>query len=248
MCPLAVIKLLKILCEHQCMPLHTKSCSAEGNLVQEPADVLGSFSWTKQWYPVAIVEDLDESKPTPVNLFGKSLVLWRDAAAQWKCFADTCPHRLHVCLHCIHRKMTISTCKKVYCGPCDAPLFEIAIYQCCIRSLITWLSSTVMACHYLSDHRPQCYSGLRRSLRAGLQKMVRCSAHIMAGSLTLRVPAPVCPRLRALSRPTRLQLTPEPVPLYIQARSVCSLYSQSCTTNTYLSYPCHTRVCKHTHM
>ncbi len=42
-----------------------------------------------------MVEDLDDSKPTPVELFGKSLVLWRDAAAQWKCFADTCPHRSH---------------------------------------------------------------------------------------------------------------------------------------------------------
>lgn len=104
-----------------------------------------------------------------------------------------------------------------------------------------------MACHHLSDHRPQCCAGLRHSLKAESQKMACCSAHIMAGSLTLRVPAPVCPRLRAPSRPTRLQLTPEPVPLYIQARSVCSLYSQSCKTNTYSSYPCHKRVCRHTH-
>lgn len=62
-------------CEHQYMPLHPNSSSAESDLVPEPADELGSFSWTKQWYPVARVEDLDESKPTPVSLFGKSLVL-----------------------------------------------------------------------------------------------------------------------------------------------------------------------------
>lgn len=52
------------------------------------------FCWTKQWYPVAIVRDLEASKPTPVKLLGKSLVLWRDAEEQWQCFADTCPHRL----------------------------------------------------------------------------------------------------------------------------------------------------------
>ncbi|DBA79280.1 TPA: hypothetical protein ACH3X2_007828 [Trebouxia sp. C0005] len=51
------------------MPLHPNSSSAESDLVPEPADELGSFSWTKQWYPVARVEDLDESKPTPVSLF-----------------------------------------------------------------------------------------------------------------------------------------------------------------------------------
>jgi len=57
-----VIALLKILCEQQYMPLHTKSCCAEGNLVPEAADEQGSFSWTKQWYPVAIVEDLTVSR------------------------------------------------------------------------------------------------------------------------------------------------------------------------------------------
>ncbi|KAL0039345.1 hypothetical protein WJX79_003955 [Trebouxia sp. C0005] len=49
------------------MPLHPNSSSAESDLVPEPADELGSFSWTKQWYPVARVEDLDESKPTPAE-------------------------------------------------------------------------------------------------------------------------------------------------------------------------------------
>ncbi|KAA6419785.1 MAG: hypothetical protein FRX49_10318 [Trebouxia sp. A1-2] len=52
------------------MPLHPNSSSAESDLVPEPADELGSFSWTKQWYPVARVEDLDESKPTPCTYHG----------------------------------------------------------------------------------------------------------------------------------------------------------------------------------
>ncbi|DBA85848.1 TPA: hypothetical protein ACH3X1_005396 [Trebouxia sp. C0004] len=91
--PLAVIALLKIrrVCEKQYMPLHTKSCSTEGNLVPEAVD-----EQDNAWYPMAVVEDLDESKPIPVKLFGKSLVLWHDAAVQWKCLAETCPHRSHV--------------------------------------------------------------------------------------------------------------------------------------------------------
>lgn len=75
-------------------------------MMPEIAKDQASFSWTKQWYPVAIVEDLEASKPTPVKLFGKSLVLWRDADKQWKCFADTCPHRLAANLH---HTLTIGT-------------------------------------------------------------------------------------------------------------------------------------------
>ena len=69
------------------------TCYADMHNIPEAADEQSSFSWTKQWYPVAIVEDLEVSKPTSVKLFGKSLVLWRDAAEVWQCFADTCPHR-----------------------------------------------------------------------------------------------------------------------------------------------------------
>jgi len=32
--------------------------------------------------------------PTPVQLLGQRLVLWRDAEQQWRCFADVCPHRM----------------------------------------------------------------------------------------------------------------------------------------------------------
>lgn len=74
--------------------LERKQIHQDVHNTPEAADEQGSFSWTKQWYPVAIVEDLEVSKPTSVKLFGKSLVLWRDAAEVWQCFADTCPHRL----------------------------------------------------------------------------------------------------------------------------------------------------------
>ncbi|OWY64909.1 (2Fe-2S)-binding protein [cyanobacterium TDX16] len=52
------------------------------------------FQWTKQWYPVAVVDFLDPSCPHAIQLLGKELVLWRDGSSQWRCFEDFCPHRL----------------------------------------------------------------------------------------------------------------------------------------------------------
>ena len=53
-----------------------------------------TFQWTKQWYPVAVIECLDPSKPHSIQLLGKNLVLWRDKQGKWNCFEDLCPHRL----------------------------------------------------------------------------------------------------------------------------------------------------------
>ncbi|NEP11404.1 MAG: Rieske 2Fe-2S domain-containing protein [Symploca sp. SIO2C1] len=53
-----------------------------------------TFQWTKQWYPLAVVEFLDPSRPHKIQLLGKELVLWRDGSGQWACFEDACPHRL----------------------------------------------------------------------------------------------------------------------------------------------------------
>ena len=52
------------------------------------------FDWARQWYPVAFVDDLDPTKPHPIELLGKRLVLWRDAQKHWRTFEDKCPHRL----------------------------------------------------------------------------------------------------------------------------------------------------------
>lgn len=52
-----------------------------------------TFQWTKQWYPVAVVEFLDPTRPHPIQLLGKNLVIWQDNNQQWNCFADFCPHR-----------------------------------------------------------------------------------------------------------------------------------------------------------
>lgn len=50
--------------------------------------------WEANWYPVALVRDLDPGRPTALKLLGERLVVWRDGAGQWRCFADRCPHRL----------------------------------------------------------------------------------------------------------------------------------------------------------
>ncbi|EIE23217.1 Rieske-domain-containing protein [Coccomyxa subellipsoidea C-169] len=52
------------------------------------------FVWTKHWYPLAVVEDLNPQKPFATKLLGKDLVIWQDADKQWRCFEDICPHRL----------------------------------------------------------------------------------------------------------------------------------------------------------
>jgi phenylpropionate dioxygenase-like ring-hydroxylating dioxygenase large terminal subunit len=53
-----------------------------------------TFQWTKQWYPVAVTEFLDASRPHSIQLLGKDLVIWQDNSGKWQCFADACPHRL----------------------------------------------------------------------------------------------------------------------------------------------------------
>ncbi|GMH40215.1 hypothetical protein BSKO_08119 [Bryopsis sp. KO-2023] len=51
-------------------------------------------NWTKQWYPLAVVGDLDPSLPHAVRLLGKEIVLWRDGRGDWRAFEDVCPHRM----------------------------------------------------------------------------------------------------------------------------------------------------------
>ena len=36
----------------------------------------------------------DPSRPQPLELLGRKLVLWRDGDSKWRCHEDACPHRL----------------------------------------------------------------------------------------------------------------------------------------------------------
>lgn len=53
-----------------------------------------AFVWRDHWYPVSLIEDLDPSVPTPFQLLGRELVVWKDPQSQWRVFLDKCPHRL----------------------------------------------------------------------------------------------------------------------------------------------------------
>lgn len=73
----------------------TSKHSSEGaEAAPSSSDSNASYSWTKQWYPVSLVDDLNTDKPNAIRLLGKSLVLWKDTDNQWRCFDDVCPHRL----------------------------------------------------------------------------------------------------------------------------------------------------------
>eukprot|EP00879_Flechtneria_rotunda_P022863 GHRR01024162.1.p1 GENE.GHRR01024162.1~~GHRR01024162.1.p1 ORF type:complete len:151 (+),score=24.46 GHRR01024162.1:161-613(+) len=52
------------------------------------------INWFQQWYPLAILQDLDPRRPTATKLLGIPLVVWRDGTKQWRAFEDRCPHRL----------------------------------------------------------------------------------------------------------------------------------------------------------
>ncbi|KAF8073221.1 hypothetical protein HT031_000882 [Scenedesmus sp. PABB004] len=52
------------------------------------------INWYQQWYPLAIIQDLDPRRPTAAHLLGEPVVLWRDGGGAWRCLADRCPHRL----------------------------------------------------------------------------------------------------------------------------------------------------------
>ena len=46
----------------------------------------GEFNWEKQWYPVAVIDLLDTSKPHPTTLLGKDVVVWKDGDDTWNVF------------------------------------------------------------------------------------------------------------------------------------------------------------------
>eukprot|EP00878_Enallax_costatus_P015898 GHUV01016666.1.p1 GENE.GHUV01016666.1~~GHUV01016666.1.p1 ORF type:complete len:203 (+),score=34.80 GHUV01016666.1:201-809(+) len=52
------------------------------------------INWYQQWYPLAIIKDLDARKPTPAKILGIPVVIWRDGSGEWRAMEDRCPHRL----------------------------------------------------------------------------------------------------------------------------------------------------------
>lgn len=76
---------------------------------QGQASHVAPFDWKSNWYAVASAQDLDPSRPHPLMVLGRRIVLWFDQRLQkeiqggldggthstaWRCFLDQCPHRL----------------------------------------------------------------------------------------------------------------------------------------------------------
>ncbi|GAB4823577.1 hypothetical protein N2152v2_010623 [Parachlorella kessleri] len=62
--------------------------------IPEPAGEPANFSWAKHWYGVCAAHDVDSTRPLPVTLLGKNLVIWKDSSTgRWSCLEDRCPHR-----------------------------------------------------------------------------------------------------------------------------------------------------------
>uniref|UniRef100_A0A7S3JTP5 Rieske domain-containing protein n=1 Tax=Aureoumbra lagunensis TaxID=44058 RepID=A0A7S3JTP5_9STRA len=70
----------------------SKATTIEEDISIEKANKI--FEWHRQWYPMAVTEFLDEKRPLPMQLMGKSLVAWKSEQQGWKIFDDACPHRL----------------------------------------------------------------------------------------------------------------------------------------------------------
>ena len=72
------------------------SATADSQLAPQPQPPMQEqrFTWSRQWYPLTAVDNLDPGRPTPITVLGTNLVVWWEAAGStWRCFRDVCPHR-----------------------------------------------------------------------------------------------------------------------------------------------------------
>jgi len=79
----------------------TRRAKLEAKVAPIAAPAGSAPAWRETyWFPVASVLELDPARPTPVQIDGLRLVVWRtpaggdDQEGTWHVFADACPHRL----------------------------------------------------------------------------------------------------------------------------------------------------------
>ncbi len=78
------------------------------NINSQKAPAEQPFDWLKQWYPISPLSHLDVSRPTPITLLGKKLVVWQ-SGGQWAVMDDVCPHKLtQLSLGKIHKNGTLA--------------------------------------------------------------------------------------------------------------------------------------------
>ncbi|KAI5059901.1 hypothetical protein GOP47_0024321 [Adiantum capillus-veneris] len=78
-------------------PEHEQSALTKEAILQTRADEKDDdmFNWNDEWYPVAVVDNLDRRIPTAVTIMGRDLVVWWDRNGEsWQVWEDKCPHRL----------------------------------------------------------------------------------------------------------------------------------------------------------
>ncbi|GJW71843.1 pheophorbide a oxygenase, chloroplastic [Tanacetum coccineum] len=76
---------------------HISTESTDNDPLKENENESGNekFSWKDHWYPVSLIEDLDENIPTAFSLLNRDVVIWFDRVGnEWVVFDDKCPHRL----------------------------------------------------------------------------------------------------------------------------------------------------------
>eukprot|EP00873_Tetraselmis_striata_P016586 jgi/Tetstr1/436850/TSEL_025627.t1 len=66
-------------------PVEARTVSGEGE---------GTFEWTRNWYPLARASDLEDGRPSELEVLGKPLACWKDGAGEWRVVDDACPHKL----------------------------------------------------------------------------------------------------------------------------------------------------------
>ena len=85
-----------------------------------------SFSWSRAWYAVNVLGQLDGRRPHGFHLLGRPMVLWRDKEGEWRCFLDQCPHRLVPLSEVRHASMA-RVCEGGWCPSCAALFCHMAV-------------------------------------------------------------------------------------------------------------------------
>ncbi|XP_074296124.1 protein TIC 55, chloroplastic-like [Silene latifolia] len=87
----------------QVKPMSSKIAKAVAEDVTGQEDVLVDptrvaevvdYDWTEEWYPLYLAKNVPDDAPLGLTVFHKQLVLYRDAAGEFRCYEDRCPHRL----------------------------------------------------------------------------------------------------------------------------------------------------------
>nr|XP_019702374.1 protochlorophyllide-dependent translocon component 52, chloroplastic-like [Elaeis guineensis] len=142
----------------------TKTTRLNTQLSSSPAttttDLPGDekFDWFAQWYPLALVIDLDKRAPNAKTAMGHDVVIWWDRQeGRWQVFDDRCPHRLAPLsegqvdpwgrLQCVYHGWCFDgagSCKHIPQAPPNGPPVQTfkeacaAVYPCVEQNKIVW--------------------------------------------------------------------------------------------------------------